>query len=52
MTLGGVVVFDDYGFVTTSGVAKLVDELMRLPDGLCMYNLTGQAVFVKLPSTA
>jgi O-methyltransferase len=52
MTAGGVVVFDDYGFVTTSGVAKLVDELMRVPDGVCMYNLTGQAVFLKLSSTA
>jgi len=48
MAAGGVVVFDDYGFVTTSGVAKLVDELMGVPDSLCMYNLTGQAVFVKL----
>jgi O-methyltransferase len=45
---GGVVVFDDYGFVTTSGVAKVVDELMQVPDGVCTYNLTGQAVFVKL----
>jgi O-methyltransferase len=48
MTPGGIVVFDDYGFVTTSGIARLVDELMGVPDGVCMYNLTGQAVFVKL----
>jgi len=52
MSPGGVVVFDDYGFVSTSGVAKLVDEAMRVPDGVCMYNLTGQAVFVKLSTTA
>ena len=52
MTPGGVVVFDDYGFVTTSGVAKLVDEVMGVPDGVSMYNLTGQAVFVKLSTTA
>jgi O-methyltransferase len=48
MIPGGVVVFDDYGFATTSGVAKVVDELMRVPDAICMYNLTGQAVFIKL----
>jgi O-methyltransferase len=48
MIPGGVVVFDDYGFIHTSGVTKLVDEHMGVVDGMCMYNLTGQAVFVKL----
>lgn len=47
MITGGVVVFDDYGFETTIGVARFVDELDSLPDGVWMYNLTGQAVVVK-----
>ena len=47
MRPGGVVVFDDYGFATTSGIAKLVDQLMSITDALSMYNLSGQAVFLK-----
>jgi hypothetical protein len=47
MITGGVVVFDDYGFETTIGVARFVDELDSLSDGVWMYNLTGQAVVVK-----
>jgi len=43
---GGVVVFDDYGFLRCEGVTKLVDE-MHLADGIKMYNLTGQAVIIK-----
>jgi O-methyltransferase len=48
MAPGGVVVFDDYGFEGTVGIAKLVDELAAIPDGLFMHNLNGHAVFVKL----
>jgi hypothetical protein len=48
MTVGGIVVFDDYGFINTTGVAKLVDEIAGLPDGLYMYNLSGQAVLIKV----
>jgi O-methyltransferase len=48
MASGGIVVFDDYGFVTTAGITTLVEELMSVRDGIYMYNLTGQAVFVKL----
>jgi O-methyltransferase len=48
MAGGGIVVFDDYGFINTTGVARAVDEVAELPDGLCMYNLSGQAVLVKV----
>jgi O-methyltransferase len=48
MATGGVVVFDDYGFDRTAGIAKLVDELASITDGLFMHNLNGQAVFVKV----
>jgi O-methyltransferase len=48
MDTGGILVFDDYGASTTSGVAKLVDELSRQGDSLWQYNLNGHAVAVKL----
>jgi O-methyltransferase len=48
MAEGGIVVFDDYGFMNTTGVAKLVDEESDCADGLCFYNLSGQAIFIKL----
>jgi O-methyltransferase len=46
LSVGGIVVFDDYGFLRCEGVTKLVDE-MNLTDGIKMYNLNGQAVIVK-----
>ena len=46
MTVNGVVVFDDYGFLGCEGVTKMVDEI-SLPDAVKIYNLTGQAVIVK-----
>jgi O-methyltransferase len=50
MIPGGVVVFDDYGSSTTSGVAKLVDELSSGVDGVWQYNLNGHAVAIRLPA--
>jgi O-methyltransferase len=44
---GGVVVFDDYGMITTNGVTALIDEA-RSRDRLVIYNLNGHAVMVKL----
>lgn len=46
LSVGGIVVFDDYGFLRCEGVTKLVDE-MSLTNGIKMYNLNGQAVIVK-----
>jgi O-methyltransferase len=48
MATGGMIVFDDYGASTTSGVAKLVDELSSQLEGLWQYNLNGHAVATKL----
>lgn len=45
---GGIVVFDDYGFPTTSGVTMLVEELMvEKSNGICINTLNGQAIFIK-----
>lgn len=47
MLSGGIVVFDDYGFITTKGVTLLVNELKKQDDLICLYNLNGHAVFIK-----
>lgn len=46
LTIGGIVIFDDYGFLRCEGVTKLIDEL-SLKNGVKMYNLNGQAVIIK-----
>ncbi len=48
MVVGGVVVFDDYGFNTTVGVTRYVDETKDRDDRIYLYNLNGHAVFVKI----
>jgi len=50
MVPGGVVIFDDYGSFTTSGVAKLVDESLSGAGGIWQYNLNGHAVATKVPN--
>jgi O-methyltransferase len=47
LSVGGVVVFDDYGFRGTPGVTKVVDSSAALPDRVVIYNLNGQAFVVK-----
>lgn len=43
----GAVVFDDYGFPATPGVAQFVDEQRGLPDRLIVHNLNGHALIFK-----
>ncbi len=45
---GGMVVFDDYGFLSTGGITRLVNEERSRADRLMLHNLNGHAVFVKL----
>ncbi len=47
LAVGGVVVFDDFGFPSTTGITKLVHEFEDLPDRVCVQNLNGHAVFIK-----
>lgn len=44
---GGVIVFDDYGFVGCDGVTRYVDELRARPDIIFVNNLNGHAILVK-----
>lgn len=46
---GGIVVFDDYGFITTQGVTKLLDQLKcTVKDGCFCMNINGHGYFVKI----
>ena len=45
---GGMVVFDDYGFVSTKGVTALLNEIKNtIMDGIFYYNVNGHGVFIK-----
>ncbi|MGD0300532.1 MAG: TylF/MycF/NovP-related O-methyltransferase [Bryobacteraceae bacterium] len=48
LTRGGMVVFDDYGCLSTGGITRLVNEERGKLDRLMLHNLNGHAVFVKL----
>lgn len=45
---GGVVVFDDYGFHSCTGVTKLVEEYRNHTDRQLIHNLNGHAIMIKL----
>lgn len=46
--IGGIIVFDDYGFVTCSGIKALVNEQKAFKDRLVVHNLNGHAIIIKL----
>ena len=52
MVPGGVVVFDDFGFRSTDGITRYVEEQLERRDRLVFHNLNGHAVLVKLPREA
>jgi O-methyltransferase len=47
LVVGGIIVFDDYGFKFCEGVTKFVDEIKFLPDHLFIHNLNGHAILIK-----
>jgi O-methyltransferase len=47
MSPGAVIVFDDFGFSTTRGIARLCHELESRTDAVLLQNLNGHAVVVK-----
>lgn len=48
LMVGGIIVYDDYGFITCDGITKLVEEQQHLTDRLILHNLNGHAVIIKL----
>ncbi|HEX8357247.1 MAG TPA: TylF/MycF/NovP-related O-methyltransferase [Segetibacter sp.] len=48
LIIGGVIVFDDYGFHTCAGVTRLVEEQRKMQDRLIVHNLNGHAIMIKI----
>jgi len=48
LIIGGVIVFDDYGFHTCTGITKLVNEQRNMKDRIIIHNLNGHAIMVKI----
>lgn len=47
LNVGGIVVYDDYGFYGCEGVTSHVNEIFPDPRRMVIHNLNGQAVVVK-----
>jgi O-methyltransferase len=47
MPIGGILVFDDYGFAAHDGITDLVNERAHLPGTLTLYNLNGHGLVIK-----
>lgn len=46
----GMIVFDDYGYSSTEGVTKFIDDYVsHLTDALFIFNMGGQAIIMKCP---
>jgi O-methyltransferase len=50
LPIGGLIVYDDYGFYGCEGVTALGNEEFAAPDRIVTHNLNGQCVVVKLPA--
>lgn len=48
LTVGGVIVFDDYGFSGCEGVTEYCNELKSQGSLRFIYNLNGHAIFLRL----
>lgn len=48
MAVGGIYVYDDYGFEGTAGITRFVDEQRSLPDRIVLHNLNGHAIVVRI----
>ena len=48
IVVGGIVVYDDYGFKGCEGITKFVNEQAGEDDRLVLHNLNGHAIVVKI----
>ncbi len=48
MINGGIIVFDDYGFKTCTGITTLINELKNDKDKIVVENLNGHAIIIKI----
>lgn len=48
LIIGGVVIFDDYGFHTCTGITTYIQEVKHLKDRMIVHNINGHALMIKL----
>lgn len=48
LSKGGMIVFDDYGFISCDGIARYIDEERKKKDRHIIHNLNGHAIIIKL----
>jgi len=48
LIVGGILVFDDFGFPTTMGIRDFVNDTKFGNDRICIFNLNGHSVWVKI----
>jgi O-methyltransferase len=48
MVIGGIIVFDDYGFSKTAGITKYVNEERSKNDRIVIHNLNGHGIIIKI----
>ncbi|MFY9101283.1 class I SAM-dependent methyltransferase [Aliarcobacter cryaerophilus] len=48
MVVGGMIVYDDYGYSTCKGITKHVNELSNDDDKMIFYNTNGHAIIIKI----
>jgi O-methyltransferase len=46
--VGGIIVYDDYGFPTCAGITRHVDEQRQMADRVVVHNLNGHAIVVRI----
>lgn len=47
LVVGGIIVFDDYGFQTCDGITKFVNEERKKIGRVVIHNLNGHAIIIK-----
>jgi len=48
LTVGGIIVFDDYGFLGCEGITVFCQELQKRQDLVFIHNINGHAIFIKV----
>jgi len=51
LSIGGLIIFDDYGFFGCEGVTRYCEELKQRPEFKIIHNLNGHAIFIKTTAT-
>lgn len=48
LVIGGIIVFDDYGFIACEGITKYVNEIKQQKNLIFLHNINGHGVLVKV----